>query len=181
VHRAEGRSQAWSVAMSLAHFRSSPITGNLVHDRLFLSCANSGPEAAQRSPSRFCRKRLGQPMRTSVSSGSGIANSYIPQGLSSGREGRNRRRQMHVPAPRDGVPQSGSVQLGSLSAVEDPGSFSNFDGNASHWSWTKPCASSVSPRDSNCASGMTHPSPEHPVYATGLTLMPPSIGFSVRN
>src|SRR5262249_32280673 len=40
--------------------------------------------ALERPPARVCRKRLGQPTRTSVSSGSESANSYIPQGLSSG-------------------------------------------------------------------------------------------------
>src|SRR6476660_8961033 len=90
-----------------------------------------------------------------------------------------------VPCPRTTYAyrprHRGSVHLGCLGGVADPGSFSNRDGSASQLSSTKPCASSVSPRDSNCASGMTHPSPEHPVYVTGVNLIPFSIGFSVRN
>jgi len=46
-----------------------------------------GPTADLWPGTSYCgsaRRRVGQPIRTSVSSGSDIANSYIPHGLSSG-------------------------------------------------------------------------------------------------
>ena len=62
--------------------RSTPESG---HVRCTSPCplsANSGHHI--RSVAEGLRKRLGQPTRTDVSSGSEIANSYVPHGLSSG-------------------------------------------------------------------------------------------------